>query len=93
MFLGPRVGGGCPDGFECVVDLAVEGFPSGRVNGLQPVLGVVPGFQRAIAGQRVGSTVAVAMKSADGYPNGNPSAGIQPGDSLIFAIKILDASG
>jgi FKBP-type peptidyl-prolyl isomerase-like protein len=54
--------------------------------------GVVPGFQKAIAGQKVGSTVAVAMTSADGYPNGQPSAGIQQGDTLIFAIKVLDAS-
>jgi FKBP-type peptidyl-prolyl cis-trans isomerase len=54
--------------------------------------GVVPGFQKAIAGQKVGSTVAVAMTSADGYPDGQPSAGIRPGDSLIFAIKILSAS-
>ncbi len=57
-----------------------------------PLNGVVPGFQKAIAGQKVGSTVAVAMTSADGYPNGEPRAGIQPGDSLIFAIKILSAS-
>jgi hypothetical protein len=54
--------------------------------------GVVPGFQKAIAGQTVGSTVAVAVTSADGYPDGQPGAGIQPGDSLIFTIKILDAS-
>lgn len=54
---------------------------------------VVPGFQKAIAGQTVGSTVAVAMISADGYPEGQPAAGIEPGDSLIFAIKILDATG
>jgi peptidylprolyl isomerase len=54
--------------------------------------GVVPGFQKAIAGQKVGSTVAVAMTSADGYPDGQPSAGIQQGDTLIFALKILDAS-
>jgi hypothetical protein len=57
-----------------------------------PLDGVVPGFQKAIAGQKVGSTVAVAMTSADGYPEGQPSAGIQPGDSLVFAIKILSAS-
>ena len=57
-----------------------------------PLDGVVPGFQKAIAGQKVGSTVAVAMASADGYPDGQPAAGIQQGDSLIFAIKILDAS-
>lgn len=57
-----------------------------------PLEGVIPGFQKAIAGQKVGSTVAVAMTSADGYPDGQPGAGIRPGDSLIFAIKILNAS-
>lgn len=57
-----------------------------------PLTGVVPGFQKAIAGQKVGSTVAVAMTSADGYPEGQPRAGIQPGDSLVFAIKIIDAT-
>jgi FKBP-type peptidyl-prolyl cis-trans isomerase len=57
-----------------------------------PLDRVVPGFQKAIAGQHVGSTVAVAMASADGYPDGQPSAGIQQGDTLIFAIKILGAS-
>jgi FKBP-type peptidyl-prolyl isomerase-like protein len=57
-----------------------------------PLDGVVPGFQKAIAGQKVGSTVAVAMTSADGYPDGQPSAGIQQGDTLIFAIKILGTS-
>jgi peptidylprolyl isomerase len=57
-----------------------------------PLNGVVPGFQKAIAGQKVGSTVAVAMTSADGYPDGQPAAGIQKGDSLVFAIKILNAS-
>ncbi|MUL85610.1 peptidylprolyl isomerase [Mycobacterium sp. CBMA247] len=58
-----------------------------------PLNGVVPGFQKAISGQKVGSTVAVAMTSADGYPEGQPAAGIKPGDSLVFAIKILDAKG
>lgn len=57
-----------------------------------PLGGVVPGFQKAIAGQHVGSAVAVAMTSADGYPDGQTSAGIRPGDTLIFAIKILSAS-
>ncbi len=57
-----------------------------------PLDGVVPGFQKAIAGQKVGSTVGVAMTSADGYPDGQPQAGIQKGDTLVFAIKILNAS-
>ena len=55
--------------------------------------GVVKGFQKAIGGQKVGSTVAVAMTSTDGYPDGMPQAGIQKGDNLVFAIKILDANG
>ena len=58
-----------------------------------PLDGVVPGFQKAIAGQTVGSTVAVAMAPADGYPEGQPAAGIQKGDSLVFAIKILGITG
>ena len=57
-----------------------------------PLDRVVPGFQKAIAGQKVGSTVAVAVTSADGYPQGQPAAGIQQGDTLVFAIKILNAS-
>jgi peptidylprolyl isomerase len=58
-----------------------------------PLDRVVPGFQKAIAGQHVGSTVAVAMASADGYPDGQPSAGIQKGDTLVFAIKVLGITG
>ncbi|GAA1480187.1 FKBP-type peptidyl-prolyl cis-trans isomerase [Gordonia sinesedis] len=58
-----------------------------------PLDGVVPGFQKAIAGQKVGSTVAVAVAPADGYPQGQPAAGIQQGDTLVFAIKILAAQG
>lgn len=57
-----------------------------------PLDGVVAGFQKAIAGQTVGSTIGVAVTSADGYPNGQPRAGIEAGDSLIFAIKVLGVS-
>lgn len=53
--------------------------------------GVVPGFSKALVGQKVGSTVAVAMTPTDGYgPNGNPQAGIQGDDTLVFALKIVD---
>jgi FKBP-type peptidyl-prolyl cis-trans isomerase len=58
-----------------------------------PLDGVVPGFQKAIVQQKVGSTVGVAMTSMDGYPDGQPNAGIEKGDTLVFAIKILSASG
>lgn len=54
-----------------------------------PLTGVIPGFAKAIAGQKVGSTVGVAIAPVDGYTTGQPSAGIEAGDTLIFAIKIL----
>lgn len=56
-----------------------------------PVTGVIPGFRKALVGQKVGSTVGVAIAPADGYTSGQPDAGIQAGDTLIFAIKILSA--
>ncbi|WP_439028769.1 FKBP-type peptidyl-prolyl cis-trans isomerase [Gordonia terrae] len=57
-----------------------------------PLDGVIPGFSKAIAGQKVGSKVGVAMTSADGYASGNPQAGIEVGDTLVFEISILNAS-
>lgn len=57
-----------------------------------PLDGVIPGFKKAIAGQKVGTSVGVAIAPADGYVTGQPSAGIQAGDTLIFAIKILSAN-
>lgn len=55
-----------------------------------PVNGVVPGFQKALIGQKAGSSVAVAMTPDDGYgPNGgNPTAGINADDTLVFELKI-----
>ncbi len=55
------------------------------------VAGVVAGFGKALVGQKVGSTVGVAIIPADGYPEGQPGAGIEKGDTIVFAIKILAA--
>ncbi|GAA1396257.1 FKBP-type peptidyl-prolyl cis-trans isomerase [Luteococcus peritonei] len=52
---------------------------------------VVPGFTKAIEGQKVGSRVLVMMTSEDGYADGNPQAGILKGDNLVFVIDILSA--
>jgi len=53
--------------------------------------GVVPGFQKGLAGQKVGTRLIVAMPGADGYDaaGGNSDAGIQVGDTLVFVIDIL----
>ncbi|CAM2760003.1 FKBP-type peptidyl-prolyl cis-trans isomerase [Skermania piniformis] len=53
--------------------------------------GVVAGFAKAISGQTVGSDVAVAITSADGYPSGQPQAGIEAGDTLVFVLRILSS--
>ena len=58
-----------------------------------PLGQVVVGFKKAIAGQKVGSSVAVAMNPEDGYPNGNPAAGINKGDSLVFELTIVSVDG
>lgn len=56
-----------------------------------PAQGVVPGFRKALVGQTVGSSVAVVMPPEDGYgQQGTPDGSIQGGDSLVFALKILD---
>ncbi|ALG86871.1 peptidylprolyl isomerase [Gordonia phthalatica] len=56
-----------------------------------PASRLVPGFTQALVGQKVGSTVAVVITSADGYAEGNPDAGIEPGDTIVFGLKILAA--
>ncbi|MFT3900390.1 MAG: FKBP-type peptidyl-prolyl cis-trans isomerase [Gordonia sp. (in: high G+C Gram-positive bacteria)] len=55
-----------------------------------PLNGVVPGFQKAIVGQKKGAKVAVAVSPADGYPNGTPDGSIKPGQTLIFVLQIKD---
>jgi len=52
---------------------------------------VVPGFRKALVGQRVGASVGVVMTSADGYPEGSPDGTIRPGDSIVFVLKIMAA--
>ena len=54
--------------------------------------GVIAGFKNGLTGQKVGSRVLIGMTGADGYAQGNPQAGIQAGDSLVFAVDIVAAS-
>ncbi|HHV21523.1 MAG TPA: peptidylprolyl isomerase [Propionibacterium sp.] len=54
---------------------------------------VVPGFAKGLTGQQVGSRVVIAMPGEDGYDasGGNPQAGIELGDTLVFVVDITDA--
>lgn len=51
--------------------------------------GVIPGWDKGLVNQRVGSQVLLVIPPADGYPDGSGS--IPPGATLVFVVDILDA--
>lgn len=54
---------------------------------------MIPGFNKALAGQSVGSRVLVAIPPKDGYgEQGNPQAKIGGEDTLVFAIDIRETA-
>jgi len=52
---------------------------------------VVPGFKKGLLGQKQGSRVVIAMPGSDGYDGsgGNPEAGIEVGDTLLFVVDVV----
>jgi FKBP-type peptidyl-prolyl cis-trans isomerase len=53
---------------------------------------VVPGWDEGLIGQTVGSRVLLVVPPDKGYgPQGQPSAGIQGTDTMVFVVDILDA--
>lgn len=59
-----------------------------------PLDNVVPGFAKGLIGQREGSRVLIAMTGKDGYDaqGGNPQAGIEVGDTLIFVVDVVSTT-
>jgi peptidylprolyl isomerase len=54
---------------------------------------VIPGWDKTLVGQKVGSRVIVAIPPKDGYgKTGQPSAGIKGTDTLYFVVDILGAA-
>lgn len=54
---------------------------------------VIPGWDAGLVGQPVGSQVLLVIPPAQGYgEQGQPSAGIEGTDTLVFVVDILDAS-
>ncbi|MBG6239690.1 peptidylprolyl isomerase [Mycetocola sp. CAN_C7] len=52
--------------------------------------GVVPGFSAALVGHAVGSQMLVVVPPAEGYGEaGQPDAGIEGTDTLVFVVDIL----
>jgi FKBP-type peptidyl-prolyl cis-trans isomerase len=68
-----------------------SGSPFGFVIGASPEQ-VIPGWDKALEGQTVGSRVMLSIPPADGYgKTGESQAGITGTDTLVFVVDIIDA--
>lgn len=66
-----------------------RGAPFGFVLGAQPPQ-VIPGWDAALVGQKVGSRILLSIPPADGYGKaGSSQAGIKGTDTLVFVVDIL----
>ncbi len=54
--------------------------------------GVIPGWDKGLVGQTIGSQVLLVIPAADGYGDAGSPPTIPPGATLVFVIDILDAS-
>jgi peptidylprolyl isomerase len=57
-----------------------------------PLGSLVQGLQKALVGQKVGSRVLVVVPSAEGYPQGNATPKVDPGETLVFVVDVLFTS-
>lgn len=53
---------------------------------------LVPGLQKGLVGQKVGSRVLVVVPPAEGYPQGNATPKVDPGETLVFLVDVLFTS-
>ena len=51
-----------------------------------------PGRQKALGGRKVGSRVLVVGPPAEGYPQGNATPRVHPGETLVFVVDVLFTS-
>jgi peptidylprolyl isomerase len=57
-----------------------------------PIASLVPGLQKALVGQKVGSRVLAVVPPSEGYPQGNATPKVDAGDTLVFVVDILFTS-
>ncbi|GAA1755610.1 FKBP-type peptidyl-prolyl cis-trans isomerase [Agromyces humatus] len=70
-------------------ELQVTGFGDDEPVPVTVSTSTLPGLMKGLTCAREGSRVAVVVPEADGFgPDGNPSLGVQPGDSLVFVIDV-----
>jgi FKBP-type peptidyl-prolyl cis-trans isomerase len=67
------------------------GTPYGFIIGASPSQ-VIPGWDKGLVGQTVGSRVMLSIPPSEGYgKSGQSQAGIKGTDTLVFVVDILDA--
>jgi peptidylprolyl isomerase len=54
-----------------------------------PLSGLLPGMVKGLEGQTVGSRVLLVIPPADGYPDGNATPSIKPGETLVMVVDLL----
>jgi peptidylprolyl isomerase len=54
-----------------------------------PLSGLLPGMVKGLEGQTVGSRVLLVIPPADGYPDGNPTPSVKPGETLVMVVDLL----
>ncbi len=53
--------------------------------------GLLPGMVKGLQGQTVGSRVLLVIPPADGYPDGNATPSLKPGETLVILVDLLFA--
>jgi peptidylprolyl isomerase len=53
--------------------------------------GVIPGWDKGLVGQTIGSQILLVIPAADGYGDAGSGDTIPPGATLVFVVDILDA--
>ena len=53
--------------------------------------GLLPGMVKGLEGQTVGSRVLLVIPPADGYPDGNATPSLKPGETLVILVDLLFA--
>lgn len=78
-----------PDGVD--LPAFVNSFKTGQLL-IRPLDTVVPAWEKALPGMKVGSRVLLIAPPVDGFGDqGNSGVGIFPDDTLMFVIDILDS--
>ncbi|MBA3528071.1 MAG: FKBP-type peptidyl-prolyl cis-trans isomerase [Propionibacteriaceae bacterium] len=50
---------------------------------------LLPGLQKGLVNQTVGSRVLVVVPPADGYPQGNETPKVDPGETVVLVVDLL----